>query len=273
VEGNISVVYGASSPVIRSLGQPALPDVKGYAATVLKPGATADLVTHVQGRAPDPILAQWQYGLGRVLTWTLGLNTAWAATWLTGQPALWDDATRWTLRGASSAALAPSPAADSVPARLVVDTTQNTGAAMDLLHLDAQIQAPNGTQSTVQLAQVGPGRYEGVLPSGVPGVYRITVSNRGASGTSTQALVAVSYSKEYLPTQSSGQYLLDQIAQQTGGKVLSSPSELASLFKGSGMDSQQDLWWPFALAALILFFIEVAIRTTDWGRVPITRRV
>ena len=37
------------------------------------------------------------------------------------------------------------------------------------------------------------------------------------------------------------------------------------------MGSQYDLWWPLALLALILFFIEVTIRTTDWGRVPITR--
>jgi uncharacterized membrane protein len=271
VEGNISVVYGASSPVIRSLGQSTLPDVKGYAATVLKPSAVADLVTHVQDRAPDPILAQWQYGLGRVLTWTPGLNTTWAATWLTGQPALWNDAVRWALRGATSAALAPGLAAGSVPPTLVVDTTQNSGAAVDLLHLQAQVQTPAGSHSTVLLAQVAPGRYEGILPSGAPGVYQVTITNQGSGGSTAQALVAVPFSTEYLPPPANGPYMLDQLAQQTGGTVLSSPSALTSLFKGTGTSSQQDLWWPLALAALILFFIEVAIRTTDWGRVPIRR--
>jgi Mg-chelatase subunit ChlD len=271
VEGNISVVYGASSPVIRSLGEATLPDVKGYAATVLKPGALADLVTHVQNRAPDPILAQWQYGLGRVLTWTPGLNSAWAATWLTADPSLWEDATRWALRGAASAALAPQLVTGSTPARIAVDTTQNTGSALDLLHLQAQVQAPDGSHSSVALTQVAPGRYEGDLPSSSPGVYRVTVSETKAGGMSAQALVAVPYSDEYLPAASTNQALLAQIAQQTGGKILSGPSQLTALFAGSKSGSQQDLWWPLALAALALFFIEVAIRTTGWGRAPITR--
>src|SRR5258708_19904746 len=62
-----------SHPILTGLG--ALPQLNGYVATTPKPAAQQVLISHLD----DPVLAVWQYGLGRVAAWTsdaLGLWTA-----------------------------------------------------------------------------------------------------------------------------------------------------------------------------------------------------
>ena len=56
----------SSSPILRGVEDAGLPRLLGYNGTTAKPAAQTVLVT----ARDDPLLAQWQYGLGRSVAWT-----------------------------------------------------------------------------------------------------------------------------------------------------------------------------------------------------------
>ena len=55
-----------------------LPQLRGYNGTTIKPAAQSVLVT----ARDDPLLAQWQYGLGRSVAWTSDSTGRWAKDWV-----------------------------------------------------------------------------------------------------------------------------------------------------------------------------------------------
>jgi hypothetical protein len=59
-------IPASTSPILRGLDVTALPALRGYNGTTPKATARVALVSD-QG---DPILAAWQYGLGRAVAWT-----------------------------------------------------------------------------------------------------------------------------------------------------------------------------------------------------------
>ncbi|MCW2953261.1 MAG: hypothetical protein JWQ48_2431, partial [Conexibacter sp.] len=182
LHGRIAVTPGADSPVVRSLGGRSLPPLRGNVVTTLRPGAQADLLGADPGHAPDPVLAQWQYGAGRVLTWTPGLDPAMAGAWA-GNARLWQEATRWVERAAATPLLAPSLPAGGHPTELVVDPVANGGAPLDLAALSGSLVAPGGQPIRLRFTQTGASRYAAPLPAALPpGVYRSTVSAVGGSG-------------------------------------------------------------------------------------------
>src|SRR5690606_7658638 len=66
----------SSSPILRQIE--ALPQLLGYNGTTAKPAAQTVLVT----ARDDPLLAQWQYGLGRSVAWTSDSTGRWAKSWI-----------------------------------------------------------------------------------------------------------------------------------------------------------------------------------------------
>jgi hypothetical protein len=82
----------APSPILDGLG--GLPDLLGYVGTSPKAGGQIDLVSD----AGDPVLAQWQYGLGRVVAWTSDAKGQWAKDWVTWQDfaRFWSQAVGWS---------------------------------------------------------------------------------------------------------------------------------------------------------------------------------
>ncbi|NLE77404.1 MAG: VWA domain-containing protein, partial [Chloroflexi bacterium] len=69
----------SATPILRGLDPLALPPLWGYNGTTAKAAAQVALVTP----RGDPLLAQWQYGLGRAVAWTADLKGQWASDWAT----------------------------------------------------------------------------------------------------------------------------------------------------------------------------------------------
>ena len=65
VDGRVGAVVGDPSPILRSLPGD-FPALSGYVATTRKDRA----VTALETERGHPLLAHWQYGLGRVVAWT-----------------------------------------------------------------------------------------------------------------------------------------------------------------------------------------------------------
>jgi len=251
VTGDAGVRIAANSPTVRSLGAGSLPHLAGYVATVLKPGAVDDLETNTHTRKPDPVLARWQYGLGRVLVWTPGLENTWSASWRRAEPAFWSDALHWTLRGPAVAADTPTlDGMPAVPDGIRIDTLTNDGTPIELQRLAIDIRTPGGAVTHPLVTQTGPGLYRAPYQFTITGIYTVTVRPLTGAGSPTQALLAVPYSSEYLPMAPNAS-LLSALSAATAGAALHEPDQLAPPQGGSA--AALSLWWALALTALAVY--------------------
>jgi hypothetical protein len=230
-----------------------LPQLRGYVAATAKAAAEVAL----RGPSRDPILAQWQYGLGRAAAWMSDTEGRWSGevlSWAQGGKLL-ASIVASTLPLASDAALGVSATLNGDRAHLTaVVAGASSGAAVT-----AQIVAPNGESSDVALPSTGTDRYEADIPIEAVGSYlmRFSVLNHGQLAHAATAGLAVPYSPEYrfLGTDSA---FLRELASAGGGQVVSAGQ--VSGLSVPAVTSKQSLALLFlALAALILP-IDVAIR-------------
>src|SRR6185503_4098478 len=89
-------ILTSSSPILRGLDQ-GLPRLRGYNGTTAKAAAQTVLVT----ARDDPLLAQWQYGLGRSVAWTSDSTGRWARDWVgwSGFSRFFSQLVSWTFPG------------------------------------------------------------------------------------------------------------------------------------------------------------------------------
>jgi len=111
VEGNIQPQFVTSSPILHGIAPNAIPTLTGHIATTAKDSAEVILNTD-EG---SPLLAQWHYGLGRVVAWTSDVGGRWTSNWLSWEQnnLLWDQLVRWrwVRRSiATSGSASPAPA-------------------------------------------------------------------------------------------------------------------------------------------------------------------
>lgn len=247
----------ADSPILRGLTG-GWPTLYGYNGTELKPAAREVL------RSPegDPILAQWQYGLGRAVAWTSDAKGKWGA-----------DLVRWDRFGQFSAQLVgwavPVREAQQISAEARVDGTQaivtaKVDDAAGKPRTDATVAgtliAPDGTTQAITLRQVAPGQYQATLPSPPTGSYLVqVVARRGgeAVGQSTAGLV-VPYSPEYRQ-RSANPALLEAIARATGGQVLETPG---AVFRHDlrAVQHAREIGLPLLLLAALLLPLDIGVR-------------
>ena len=76
IEGQVAAVVADPSPILRSLSGD-LPALSGFVATTRKDRA----VTALETEKGLPLLAHWQYGLGRVVAWTSEAQQGWGSAW------------------------------------------------------------------------------------------------------------------------------------------------------------------------------------------------
>ena len=83
-----------------------LPKLLGYNGTTAKPAAQTVLVSD----RDDPVLAQWQYGLGRSIAWTSDSTGHWAKNWVPWQSfsKFFSQMVGWTFPGEESGGIEAS---------------------------------------------------------------------------------------------------------------------------------------------------------------------
>jgi hypothetical protein len=102
------------------------------------------------------------------------------------------------------------------------------------------------------LSQVGRDRWEGRLPDGLSGTVLVRKGRARASAT-----IPCPPEFEKLGVDRAA---LDRIARETGGRVLSSPAELAALPRPE-LPAPRSGRTLFLIAALVLVFAEMAVST------------
>ena len=263
VEEPFFPILTGSSPILRGL-EDGLPRLLGYNGTTAKSAAQTVLVT----ARDDPLLAQWQYGLGRAVAWTSDTTGRWARNWIG-----WEGFTRfasqlvaWTFPGEETGGIEASFVTRGGETTLRVESVAADGSPRDFYATRATVVGPDLEPVDVALPQIAPGVYEvplGELPSGA---YAVRV-NQARPGTAplgrTVGLVAPTPA-EYRML-GANEPLLGAIRAATGGSALELPEEV--WVRDLAATRSLTALWPLLLVvALLLWPLDVALRRVSLGR-------
>jgi uncharacterized membrane protein len=262
-ESFFPAVVGAH-PILTGLGP--LPPLNGYVATTPKPAGQLVLISHKD----DPVLAVWQYGLGRVVAWTSDASGLWTTNWLSWAKAarFWANLVTWTLP-TSDSELNINAKVVAGTGHLTVDLPPGTSTPPgSQQQVQATIVTPDLAQETVTLQPTAPERWEGNFPATQVGAYLVRVTWQGqacrgaihcAQVVSTTGLV-VPYSPEYLSMGTDTRFL--KLLAQAGGGTILGPNDQAAAF-ASNLQAVSAavpiVFWLLALAALLLP-VDIALR-------------
>ncbi|HEU5102786.1 MAG TPA: VWA domain-containing protein [Roseiflexaceae bacterium] len=257
IEGKFAPSIALQAPVVRGLN--GLPPLYGYNGTEIKEAARAILVT------PDgkPILAQWQYGLGRAVAWTSDLKGQWGRDWVG-----WDQFPRFV--GGFADMLLPPPAAGTLTLRtsslgtqsaLELTAQDDQGRLLNQLALKGILIDPENRSVPISFSQIGAGQYRANVSTTTPGVYLAQVAALSADGqpigSATTGLV-VSYSPEYGETRDNPQ-LLRELAAISAGRV---DPTAAAIFDppAQAVGSVREIGLPLLWLALLLLPLDIGLR-------------
>lgn len=263
LRGEFKPIQSQPSPILTGFTPQELPAIDGYDYAQAKPDAQVVLTS----QRDDPILAKWQYGLGRVVAWTADDGSDFANGWPSwGRfDEFWGSMVRWALPDPENQPLQVSVKRDGREVAITVDSLSEDSAYVDSAPTMATITSPSGAVTrNMPLHQVGPGQYQVRVLAPDPGAYRIDLQQqRGNQQVTELAGFAIPPSPELQPSQT-GQQLMEALAARTGGRVLSldEPSEAFTNngIQGTSLRSFHPVWYvPLALA-LMLFLTELMLR-------------
>ncbi len=270
-----------AAPSAMLAGVEAVPQLLGYVGTSIKPAATEVL----RSARKDPILATWQYGLGRAVAWTSDASGRWAQDWLApdtfgnrglawpGFPRFWAQVVRSTLNQGLSPLAETSVEAHGERATVVVNAVGQEGQFLNGYSLRASVVSPDGKAASVDLRQVAPGRYEGDFRPEEQGAYLIRVGGADAGGGEPVGQTAgwvLSYSPEYRVLQPDPAALLRLAAATGGGPAAADPAR-AFAHDLPARRAARPVWTWTLLAAALLLPLDIAVRRLALSRYDFQR--
>lgn len=255
------IVTGSFRPTLVSPGAPlagldlsSFPSIDGYVASTAK--AAAEVLLRTPQR--DPLLAQWQYGVGRVAAWTSDIQGRWSAA-LLGWPDgghLLAGIVASTLPLSTDPALTVQTAVSGDRAHVIVGSV---GAPADA-SVAVAVVGPDGKDAEVALSATGAGRFEGDIPADQVGTYLLHASLTSGGRVTHVATtgLAVAYSPEFRVT-GTDLGTLRAIATAGGGQVVTAAAAAVRLQAPAIATATSLSILLLALAALLLP-IDVALR-------------
>ncbi|MCC6677838.1 MAG: hypothetical protein IT436_11890 [Phycisphaerales bacterium] len=259
------IIAGASDGL---RGITAVPPVRGYVVAADREGLA--LVT-MRGKENDPVLAQWQYGLGKAIAMTTDATSRWAADWVRwpGFRAFWEQHTRWVMRPGGSANVRVTTESRGDQTVIVIDALDQAGERMNFAQFKGRLALPDGTGQDVEFKQVGPGRYEAITPTDKSGSYVLNVryvapGKDGGNPIEGNVLASLNrpFADEFRALEDNSA-LLKQVAAMTGGRVLGDDPARSNLWLRDGLKmpvATRPIWLAVAMAGLALFLIDVGVR-------------
>ncbi|MEN9937768.1 MAG: hypothetical protein RLZZ387_4347 [Chloroflexota bacterium] len=258
VEGQFTPDLGQPHPALRGLD--ATPPLEGYVTTT--PRQTAQVLLS----APDgsPVLAAWQYGLGRSLAWTSDFTGRWAAQWVEWEefPRLAAQLVSWTLPTPQAQGLSLQAGSSGGELTLTAQAQDEGGEPRAGLELSAVLLgAGEDSGGEVELREVRPGEYRATVRDRPSGAYLVQLIATDADGRPVGSLTAgavVPLSAEYR-SQTADPGLLAELAAITGGRVDLPPSAAFDPNAGA-RGAVREIGLPLLWLALLLLPLDVAVR-------------
>ncbi len=238
-------------------GIDAVPELDGYVATSMK--ATSKLL--LAGPENDPILASWQYGLGRSVAWTSDANGLWTSKWMSWEqsPGFWTNLISWVVQQDLDKKYTAETA--YIAGQGVITVKSIGKETLSAPEISGVLVTPKGLEEQITLEATAPGTYTGTFPAAGEGVYMVNLLLQAEEATEKIVTgLNVGYSPEYDFYSNSG-ILPERIAQVSGGRVL---SKARDVFKGEvppvvGSHNISNL---MLILGLLIFMSEIILRKT-----------
>lgn len=236
-----------------------VPKMNAYIATTAKQRTLQSLISEKE----DPVLAEWQYGMGTTAAFTSDVSGKWSGDW----PA-WD---KW---GSFLNQLITNtlPKFESEPYMLTQDNSgQETvinleSSSQNHLPISANVVSENGEKVDTNTKLIAPGKYEIIIPK-QSGMYFLSVNQDTNDGGTNlyQTGFTVPYSEEYLQ-QGVNKALIKELLAVSGGQELQKETQAFRQLQTTARKEQSISSW-LLLGAFLLLFCEVTIRRFGWHRV------
>jgi len=231
-----------------------VPPLLGWVRFEAKPQAETLLEI---GEENDPLLARWQYGLGRAAVFASDAQARWAQNWLSwsGFDPFWTNLLRdLSPRTPRTEANARYEEA-SGEAAAVYRLGGRAGSPPEVLP-EVYFLGPDGFRKAAPLERAGPDRFSArVHTDGRFGLFRI----RPASSTDVFPELALFVENEEQKAFGADASLLRWIAEFTGGRFNPRPAEVFDA-GGRTLEARMNLWPLLLGLAVLVNLLELAAR-------------
>lgn len=248
-------------------GDAGFPPLGGMVLTSVKesPQVVMPLVRTTE-EGTDPVLAHWQYELGKTVAFASGYWPAWGQDW-TGWPRFakfFAQIVRWSMRQESPANFDTSTRIEGNRGWIVIDALDKNAEYLNDLQLKTNLIGPGNQVLTQTFKQTGPGHYEAEFDVDKAGQYLANVQIfDGANHLGTlRTGLSVPFSPEYRDL-TANEASLRQIAETTGGRWIEDDPKDAKIFERNlpPSVSRRPAWdWMLAWLVVPAFLLDVAVR-------------
>ena len=252
------------SQILKGIYDKQFPPLKGHTIIEAKENVEVPLVTNIMGKT-DPILADWRYGLGKVVIYASDANARWSSKWINWAMfnKFWSQVVRWSMRDISKANYDIKVKSDDDTVSLQIESSS---LLEDGTKLAVSIISPDyaGNGQDLLMKQVAPKRFISELKDVDPGIYNLKIS-RTRDGKvidfKTKGLLVpekiVTKPLEYA-VQGNNTTQLKNIAEITGGKY--NPKKEDITVEEEEIIIFKSLAGILIPLALFLFIIDIAVR-------------
>ena len=252
VEKSVVPVVARQADILTGLRGLEFPALKGYVRYETKPSAE----TVLKFEPTDPLLALWQFGLGRSAVFTSDAKSRWAGNWVgwPGFDPFWTALARDLLPHAVAGDAHVTY--DRANHQLVVDYRLGSGLARPTSVPDIFVMGPNGFHRPLETRKVAAGAYRGVVSiDDQRGLFRVRALDESDAFPETGIYLQEAELNEF----GADDNLVRQLAEFTGGRFEPDPSDVFDT-GGQAVASTMELWPGLLLLAILCNLAELIIR-------------
>lgn len=283
---------------------PKLNPLHGFVRTTAKPAVNVfmPILGPPQGDMQFPILAYWQYGLGKSVAFTSDARSdqdrrSWDRDWAGSEMYLkfWEQVVDYSLRAVETGQLQMATEYRDGKVRIVVTARDKANQPVTGLTVVGGVSGPSSKPFELRLQPTAAGTYEAEFKADEAGSYFINIQsvrkvknkigdkevNVNEAIDSIRAGVTIPYSPEFADLETNTP-LLEQVRFLTGGRtyaddedVLAKAARTGELFRAGppGAKSTQPFWYWLVVMAAILLFFDVAVRRISLDPAEVTQAV
>lgn len=252
---------GVQHQMLQGISMEDIPMLSGYVSTTAKERARL-LIKSDYG---DPILAHWNYGLGRSIAFTSNAKDNWAGDWISWASfgKFWAQAIRSVMSTGTGSVLQQTAdiQVDRGQIKVRIDTRDRDGRFVDAVVPKLSVVEASSATTAIDAQHVAPGMYEAELPIEDYGEFvRLRVDSEvdGDVKMIRNYAVVESYPPEYRAATADSSFL-EHVARSTDGRSMPT-AEDATKFEGDPARGLDDLWRLCVLLAGLLLPLDIALR-------------
>ena len=242
-------IVDPNEPIVADIGKP--PELHGYVSTTEKEVTQVFIRSHKD----EPILAGWNFGLGKSVAWTSDVQPIWAKAWIPWENfgKFWGQTVNWVLPASdTNADFDLSVSLRHGVAQASIDTRTASQASYKL-----HVVGPDGTSEAVEMQQETPTRHSGTFQMHSRGAYIVTAQREGDKHKRIEVL-SLSYPAEYAEF-TVDTALLQMLAAGTAGLYEPTPTQITRP-AGKPVEEEVPLARALLVAAVLLFVLEMILR-------------